>query len=57
MALILDDPSFNGRQLGYLVPLHRAGGLYLLNLCWQKMSTVLALLWQHGPNLIDSWGG
>jgi hypothetical protein len=39
------------------MPLHRAGGLHLLDLCGQKMPAVLALLWQDRPNLVDSFGG
>jgi hypothetical protein len=57
MALIFDNSSLDGRQLGHLMPLHRAGSLRLLDLRGQKMPAVLALLWQDRPNLGDSFDG
>src|SRR5271157_3329570 len=57
MALIFDDASLDGGQLGHLMPLHRAGGLHLLDLRRQGLAAMRALLWQQGPNLVDSFGG
>src|ERR1022692_3368178 len=56
MALIFDDASLDGWQLGHLMPLHRAGGLHLLDLRRQGLAAMLALLRQKGPNLVDSFG-
>jgi hypothetical protein len=39
------------------MPMHRTRGLYLFDLCGQTMPAVVALLRQHDPDLIDSFGG
>ena len=57
MALILNDPSLDRRQLSYLMAARIARGLNLPQLRWQAVSAVLALLRQHRSNLIDSFGG
>ncbi len=54
-ALILDDPSLDGRQLSHLMPPHRADRLHLLDLLGQRTPAVAAALRQHGPNLVDSF--
>ena len=56
MALIFDDASLDGWQLGHLMPLHRAGGLHLLDLRRQGLAAMLALLRQQGPHLVGSFG-
>jgi hypothetical protein len=56
MALIFDDASLDGWQLGDLMPLHRAGGLHLRDLRRQGLAAMLALLRQKGPHLVDSFG-
>jgi hypothetical protein len=56
MALKLYDPSLDERQLGHLMPLHGAGSQHLLDQRGQTMPAMLALLRQHGPNFVDSFG-
>ena len=57
MTLIFDNSSLNGWQLGHLMPLYRPRGLHCFDLPRQRMSAVLALLWQDRPNLVDFSGG
>src|ERR1022692_1493551 len=56
IALIFDDASLDGWQLGHWMPLHRAGGLHLLDLRRQGLAAMLALLRQQGPHLVDPFG-
>jgi len=56
MTLIFDDACLDGRQLRYLMPLHRADALHLLDVRGQKMPAMPALLRQDGPNLVDFFG-
>jgi hypothetical protein len=56
MALIFDNPSLDGWQLGHLMPLHRAGGLHLRDLRRQGLAAMPALFRQDGPNLVDAFG-
>jgi hypothetical protein len=57
VALIFNRVSLDGRQFGDLVPLRFPGSLHLLNLRRQRMTAVLALVRQDGPNLVDFGDG
>ena len=56
MALIFEDVSLDGRHLRDLMTVRVACCFYLLDWPRQAIPAVLALLRQHGPNLIDSLG-
>jgi len=57
MALIFNRACLDGRQFGHLMPLWFPTRLHLLDLGGQRMTTVLTMFRQNGPNLVYLRGG